>query len=621
MPAVRLLEAPGGVVRWLRFARMQVVVRRLGMAVAWGASVIATGSVMTACTDVGLYRQPGLGEGPIDNKLAVQSSFCTVDPLTLAFPVKILFVVDTSQSMVRTDPTGRRVTAVNDVIDAFIGDPGVEFGIVQFSGAANILTNDEVTGDPGFTRNLTDLQTAIVRLGLAEQPTDYEGALNAVFTVLTRDMEHSKDTDEAELARAKYVVIFLSDGLPNPVLPPNNTRSSILARVDDILELRRIFRPADIKLHTALVLGALGTGYRCTDSGLEGGNVSCQSLTTAAECAAATGCVFVGVQPEAESLLSAMAEGGNGTYRSFPNGEEINFLKIDFTSIRRVFTVKNLIVTNTNARPRLLFLSDKDRIGRASPDSDGDGLDDEEEALYGTLADSSDSDGDGFNDFLEVRLAASGFDPLDPTDADCELDIDRVDSDGDGLRDCEERFVGTSRNFMDSDADGVPDMIELRYGTNPSAGDGRSDLDFDSARNADEIRGHSDPVVNDAANRSSIAYRYDLKSRSLDDLPTDDERVALVKKGRSCYDFSVENITLASTDPGGENRIFIYVDQAPFDDPSDFGTFRVACVKQVFIHPDFRDPPFPIVRVPSDAFREPTDFDPDRDCVVGVPSQ
>jgi hypothetical protein len=580
--------------------------------------------LLLGCTDVGLYRAPGLGEGPIDNKLAIESRFCTEDPRRLNFPVKIMFVVDSSQSMLQTDPTGERLIAVQEVVDAFITDPGVEFAIVQFNGAVNVLTQDDDDGQDGFTRDYMDLQNAIVRLGIAEQPTDYEGALNAAQLVLARDM---MKTDDDDLARSKYVIIFLSDGLPNPVVPPLNTRSAILDLVADIADLKRIFRPAEIRLHTALLLGAVGVGSRCTDDDLEGGEPLCQVATTAAACQGVGLCVWINVIDEATSLLTAMSELGNGTFRSFPNGEEINFLKIDFTSIRRVFTLKNLVATNTNARPSLVFEGSADRIGTADPDSDGDGLSDDDEALYGTDSALLDTDGDGFHDFLEVRLGASGFDPLDPSDADCTPGIDDFDSDGDGLLDCEERFVGTHKAFVDSDADGVADVIELRNGTNPAADDTRADLDFDAARNADEIRGHSDPVINDAADRSAIAYRYDVVERDLEDMAPDDPRVPALMEGRSCYDFRIENITLSGTD-GGNNRVYVYVDQAPFDDPTDYGIFRVACVEQVFIHPDFRDPPYPEVEIPTDdldqdgwpdAFRFPTDFDPDRDCTTGAP--
>lgn len=574
-----------------------------------------------SCSDRDLFRTEGLGSSPLDNKLAVQSSFCTEDPTTIDFPTKILFVVDTSQSMNRTDPQGRRLVAVQEVVDAFIEDPGVSFGIVQFSGQVSVLTSTIGSdGQPrdGFTRDRMELENSIVRLGVAEATTDYEGALSAVLRTLTADM---LDTEEEDLTRSKYVVIFLSDGLPNPVNPPTNTRGSILELMAEIAELEEVFRPAALEFHTALVLGATRTGFRCTDIFLEGGDATCESLRSASECATEPDCRWIGIQNEAIDLLCSMSDVGGGTCRSFPNGEEINFLRIDFTSIRRIFTLKNLIASNQNARPRLIFRNSVDQIGRGSPDSDGDGLDDEEEDLTGSDPLEQDTDGDGFNDFIEVLLGSSGFDPLDPSDADCVLDIDRVDSDGDGLRDCEERFVGTNRLIADTDADGFPDAVELRNGTNPVVDDIRADLDFDAAPNGAELRGHSDPSVNDAARRGAISYRYEIAEKDLNDVSDDDPRVEILQDGQICYDFRVENITLAETQASGMNRVFIYIGQAPFDDPSDFGVFRVACVQQQYREPDLRNPPFPAVEIPPESFVRLPDFDPEMNCVTGSPVQ
>jgi hypothetical protein len=64
--------------------------------------------------------------------------------------------------------------------------------------------------------------------------------------------------------------------------------------------------------------------------------------------------------------------------------------------------------------------------GTVFPDTDGDGLTDAEELLYGTDPNNPDTDGDGFTDGEEV---AAGTDPLDPTD------FPVVDSDGDGVPD------------------------------------------------------------------------------------------------------------------------------------------------------------------------------------------
>jgi hypothetical protein len=585
-------------VRWPAAAR--------GRAALLGALLSAS----SGCADFDLFRVPGTGDGPIDDALAIETEFCTADPTTLAFPVKIVFVVDTSQSMVRTDPTGRRLTAVQEVVDAFLPDPGVSFAIIQFAGATNILTQN-AQGEDGFTRDREELEAAIVRLGVAEQPTDYEGALANVNRVLTEDMT---DTEEATLSRSRYVVVFLSDGLPNPVRPPNNTRDSILRRIREIADLQRVFRPAEIRLHTALVLGALRGGFRCADRRLQGGDRGCARYVSAAACGMDRDCTWIGVEQEATSLLEAMAEAGGGTFRSFPNGEAINFLRIDFTSIRRVFALKSLLATNLNAENRLRFPAGPGiGTGLGIPDSDGDGLSDEEELDAGTVPTSTDTDADGFGDFLESRLSASGFDPLDPTDADCTLGLDRVDTDGDGLLDCEERFAGTNRNRVDTDADGFTDLVELAGGTNPVVDDALADLDFDAARNGAELRGHSDPADADADVRSQVSYRYEVVERGPADLSPRDPRQAILAEGRSCYEARIENITLAPT-ASGTNRVLVWIAEAPFDDPGDFGIFRVACVEQAFFPPDLRSPPFPEVFVPESAFVRPPELDLEEDC-------
>ena len=93
---------------------------------------------------------------------------------------------------------------------------------------------------------------------------------------------------------------------PDPVVPPTNTRSSILDLVEDIAELKRIFRPGEVRLHTALLLGAVGIGSRCTDDDLEGGDPMCQSANTAGECEAAD----LGVERiELQDLMEAAAIG------------------------------------------------------------------------------------------------------------------------------------------------------------------------------------------------------------------------------------------------------------------------------------------------------------------------
>ncbi len=107
-------------------------------------------------------------------------------------------------------------------------------------------------------------------------------------------------------------------------------------------------------------------------------------------------------------------------------------------------------------------------------DTDGDGLDDYDEAQLGTDPTSADSDGDGLDDLTEIG------DPSAPTDSDGDGDIDAVDpdDDGDGIQTADELAFGdgdadgdgiSNHLDLDSDDDGIPDEDEPRVDTD---GDG-----------------------------------------------------------------------------------------------------------------------------------------------------
>jgi hypothetical protein len=208
------------------------------------------------------------------------------------------------------------------------------------------------------------------------------------------------------------------------------------------------------------------------------------------------------VQLEAKELLAGMANLAGGTYRAFDATQRINLFYIDFTSFMRTFALKQLVAMNLNA----LSVG-----GETVVDTDGDGLSDAEEELAGTSSATADTDGDGFSDLLEVRQSNAGFDPLFSGDADCRMATDRLDDDGDGLLNCEERYFGTNSRLIDSDGDGFPDDVEVRMGTNPAAADTLYDSDFDGARNGIELQAHTDPLRNDVADFSRIAYRYNIE--------------------------------------------------------------------------------------------------------------
>lgn len=585
---------------------------RISYLIPLGLTVIIFG----ACTDREVVRHTEKSVSAFDNKLRATGRFCTSNPADMVFPLKIFFIVDTSQSMNNNDPinvneidptrwTGRS-KAIRQVISQYVNlnvqysnktcvtsaankcsktdftlastpcaecgdppaycigpdcctaepchgyprcpippatngvcapicdvkksgcqpgesncpdcpnagdrclngicgkhlDPWVEFAVMRFGSAKQVLTVNS-DKEEGFTNNINELVSALSMVNNGGSVTDYEGALTKAYSMLSNDMKRMQDKNIAAMDRTKYVIVFLSDGTPDPIINDEqgwntldadlradlfadtggsassfstyNLSNSILRKIKDIMALKFVYGIGEIHFHTAFL--AMHENQSVLD--------------------------------QATALLKSMANLGDGTFRNFTNGEDINFMHVDFSSLKRVFALRSFLASNINARPS---------PGTFKVDTDGDGLSDEEEALLGTNKYAKDSDNDGFADFLENFYATSGWDPLNPSDADCPLelydqdgDLKPDDSDGDGLSDCEERFIGTNRLKYDSDGDGIGDGLELLFRTNPITNDLLDDLDFDGLPNGEEIRLHCDPRVDDATHRSQMSYQYLVK--------------------------------------------------------------------------------------------------------------
>ena len=456
---------------------------------------------------------------------------------------------------------------------------GVAYGLISFASDAAILTTGP-NGLSGFTEDMAQIITAVPSLSAVNGQTNYDGALSLAFQMLQADMN---TLDTTTRSRARYEVVFISDGAPDPDTagPGESLPPDVRADVLDI---------AGLQTTQQLGIIALNTVY-----------INAPNTPASAEFQAST-------------LLSAMANLANGLFREFDTGEEHQPL------LRRVhlarpdaFTLKTFIASNATEHP-VAAPGGGTEVG---VDTDGDGLDDATEALIGTSPLLVDTDGDGFSDLLEYKLRNSGFSPLYPDDADCTQITDREDLDGDGLLNCEERYIGTSLDLIDTDADGYSDDLEFRGGTNPVIVDNLGDLDFDSAPNGFELRNHTDPLRNDAADFSQISYQYDLVSI---------DAGAGAPLGQTCYHFAINNISLASpvaevvpgVPPGGTNTVLLHVITTPGDNPDDPGSHQIACVR-----PKFEGSPTTSMVVPLAAFKTPglspdggVGFDEHRDCIV-----
>src|SRR5688500_1016742 len=103
------------------------------------ASIAAAGAcgALLACTDTGIHRDPDLPDPPKIETFQIEGSFCTEDPETVSFPVKVWFVIDDSGSMGDADPNMARYSAAKALATALEdteAPPSMFFGGEIFSG-------------------------------------------------------------------------------------------------------------------------------------------------------------------------------------------------------------------------------------------------------------------------------------------------------------------------------------------------------------------------------------------------------------------------------------------------------------------------------------------------------
>ena len=169
--------------------------------------------LVCACTDSALQPVPPPPPPVSDNLLVIRGEVCSEPPSVTPFPVKLLFVLDQSTSFQCTDPYNRRFEAVQEVIDELQVLPNAHFGFIGFSNR----TDTSETGDVGarnvFTRDANGYARFLDPAQGLGPATDYQGALASAVRVLEADMVQA---GPAQRARTRYVVIFVSDGIPVP---------------------------------------------------------------------------------------------------------------------------------------------------------------------------------------------------------------------------------------------------------------------------------------------------------------------------------------------------------------------------------------------------------------------
>lgn len=572
------------------------------------------GLLLAACTDTYLYDERREREIPADRSVSLQGEFCTPGSDQVIRPIKILIAMDSSQSMNITDPDGTRARAVVDLLDNLPQEREVSILVMLFAGSTTAFLSksglqefESVTsfdqGDRDVLRQRILNFTAPGNMANRDS-TDFIKPLSDIYAIINRDLANARLMRRGEETRARYSVIFLSDGQPT-----NNQDDELLCG-DAVRRIRQLKDLADdVKVNTVHVfLPTQPVNSSVCD--LDGGVIPPPPSGSLCEIPNLPpgSCPLLIINQNAERL-SRMSDLGGGNFRDFRNGEPINFLNFQFGQVRRTWVFDKLVVSNFSSPA-------------GSPielaDTDSDGLLDLDELRARTQPWVVDTDNDGFSDGIEVYFNGRGgtFNPVGVlpdgggADQGCPPELRGVDSDCDGLLDCDEQLIGTNARRTDSDDDGVPDSVEFKLTTQPASNDLAEDPDNDGLTNGTELVLHTDPRAVDAEKLSVNGYRYQVTKRGgIDEL------------GRQCWDLRVDNVLLANTLPdirdagiddagvaeyrrgAGYNDIFVSVSMRPGDDPTGRALLRTFRNKTTrFPVGGIRSPPDGIIRVSNDDF-------------------
>jgi hypothetical protein len=622
------------------------------MRLAAGLLVAALGG----CTDT-LVEPLTQEETNLDDRLTLQGRVCTERAEAEGFPVKVVLVIDQSGSMCVSDPPGSqglpgfceqvddillpggsenyepgRVRALRRLVEQFEQQPNVQISIVPFE--TNVKGAWPSTEGQRFARPDESLDTYIGNLqSQLGKGTDYQGAISYAYSLISTDIMDLSRNRPAELPRTRYVVVFLTDGTPYPrcsandnlsvyatpdtpdltwadsssaqefcnLLDPDspdniegyvpgtdrNQNYQLFSYVRRLMELKDQYNVGDIRMHTILLFNQQAV----TNCG-----PMCQDIYG----------TYPGVPPAeypaaakkiASWLLQRFAEIGNGVYQEFNNNDQINNMglgALDYSSFASRNVIKSLMVQSLSAMPA--------GEGREL-DTDGDGLPDRLDNTFTMQTNTfvPDSDRDCLDDGFEARRMDQGFRPGNDVDArGCTPDTVGRDTDGDGLSEFAEIYLGTRQELEDSDGDGVSDGMEVRYGLDPLEPNVAGiDTDGDGIPDDDELRADSDPTRRDRDFYERYGYQY---------------TVTVAEKhpnGSTCYDFTVSNLQLV-TPPNrsgvqqGYNLFKVWFSEAPESGvATDYGRWRTACAWAQYAPPTLRVPLGPELVLENDDFRRP----------------
>ncbi len=174
--------------------------------------------------------------GQVDaNGFIHSANSCYYELHKTTVPIKLVFMVDTSGSNAGangSDP-GKVVRAgsIQQFFDDYKGKNNFKWSLNSFQDAtASALINNGLSSDPRFGV-AADMQVAIIQFSNISDDhyTPYKAAINMANQVIAND--------SAVTSTTKYIVVFLSDGMPTDYGSPIND-SLILSDVQTMIGIR-----------------------------------------------------------------------------------------------------------------------------------------------------------------------------------------------------------------------------------------------------------------------------------------------------------------------------------------------------------------------------------------------
>lgn len=235
------------------------------------------------------------------------------------------------------------------------------------------------------------------------------------------------------------------------------------------------------------------------------------------------------------------------------------------------YQLTHLFVLNPNLR--------LDANGTLQLDSDGDGLFDHEEVLLGTDPTLARTNGYCLDSFMgreayaERCTAMARSRSCDPT----------LDSDGDSLNECEEALLGTNPFDFDTDGDGIPDFLEWIYGFNPLRSDIDKDDNADGVPNLTQFARGSGPMVDLSLVKQEYLSQYEVNFISKEKFNSNSSKDIWVES----YDVLLRQIPVKEVKPVSEGKqTVLYASRVGFD-PSSKEKNRIPDSESLLTHSAF----------------------------------